>query len=139
MTASTLGRRLAAAAGVVILPVLIGCGADRVQMRGTVTYDGNPIDNGTIVFVPDGGDSRPKTATRITDGKYEFEPNFGPLPGKYKVEITWDKKTGRKISTGDADSRDETKQVLPSQFNTQTTLTAEIKRGETTLDFHLPK
>jgi hypothetical protein len=133
-------RRLLAAA-LVVLALLPGCGPARAPLQGTVSYDGAPIDNGTISFIPEGaeGPARPKAATRITNGQYAFEPNFGPFPGKYKVEITWDQKTGRRISTGDADSRDETKQILPSKYNTQTELTAEVKRGQTKLDFNLPK
>jgi hypothetical protein len=60
-----------------------------------------------------------------------------PTAGSYKVRITWDKKTGKKVSTGDADSRDETKQVLPAKFNTDSTLTAEVKASSPVLDFEL--
>jgi hypothetical protein len=129
-----------AAAALLLLAALPGCtGGARVPLRGAVSYNGSPIDNGTIVFVPEGGADRPrpKAGARIAGGRYAFEPNFGPFPGRYKVEITWDKKTGRRISTGDADSRDETKQLLPAKYNAQTTLTAEVKGGQTQLDFTL--
>ena len=109
-------------------------------MKGTITYNSVPIDNGTIVFIPEGlPKGTPKAGTRIAAGAYAFEPGFGPFPGKYNVEITWDKKTGRKVSTGDADSRDETKQILPAKYNTQSTLTAEVKSGEPKRDFALDK
>ncbi len=124
-----------------LLAGVTGCGgSDRGDVSGTVTLDGTPIDNGTIVFVPEGGggvDAHPKAGAKIIDGKYLFEPGFGPYPGKYKVEVTWDKKTGKKVSTGDADTRDETKQMLPAKFNTATTLTAEIASGKSTKDFQL--
>jgi hypothetical protein len=135
------GRRLLAGL-LLLLIVLPGCGrGSRIPLQGAVQYAGNPIDNGTVTFIPEGGadETRPKAGTRITDGKYAFDPNFGPFPGRYKVQITWDRKTGRKISTGDADSRDETVQVLPGKYNEQTTLTAEVKSGQSKLDFTLEK
>jgi hypothetical protein len=134
------GRRMFA--GLLLLIVLPGCGrGSRIPLQGEVSYDGKPIDNGTITFIPDSGgdEKRPKAGTRIAGGKYAFEPNFGPLPGRYQVQITWDWKTGRKISTGDADSRDETKQILPAKYNQQTTLTAEVKNGQPRQDFNLEK
>jgi hypothetical protein len=137
------GRRLLLAGGLLLLIALPGCGGNsRVPLQGQVSYNGQPIDNGTITFAPEGGstaDTRPKAGTRIAGGKYAFQPSFGPLPGHYKVLITWDWKTGRKISTGDADSRDETKQILPPKYNGQTTLTADVKGGKTREDFNLEK
>lgn len=121
------------------LLTLAGCGGpSRVPVSGAVTVDGAPVDNGTITFVPTGAAAAgapPKASARITDGKYAFEPDFGPMPGAYSVEITWDKKTGKKVSTGDADMRDETKQMLPAKYNAQTTLTADVKSGMPPLDF----
>lgn len=129
-------------ATVTLFALLPGCGGDgRVKLEGAVSYDGTPIDNGTITFVPAGGEDakRPKASARITDGKYAFEADFGPMPGAHRVEVTWDKKTGKKVSTGDADMRDETKQVLPAKYNAQSTLTADLVRGETKKDFALTK
>jgi hypothetical protein len=135
------GRRLLAGL-LLLLIALPGCGrGSRVPLQGTVHYGGTPIDNGTITFIPDGkaDETRPKAGTRIADGKYAFEPNFGPFPGRYKVQVTWDRKTGRKRSTGDADVRDETKQELPAKYNVQTTLTAEVNSSQTKLNFSLEK
>ena len=142
MITPRLGSHGSAVAAIVALSLLAGCdgGPERVPVRGMVTYNSVPIDNGTIVFIPEGlPKGVPKAGTRIAAGAYAFEPGFGPFTGKYTVEITWDKKTGRKVSTGDADSRDETKQMLPAKYNSQTTLTAEVKRGETKCDFTLDK
>ncbi len=121
-----------------------GCGGDsRVAVKGVVTYGDDKVDNGTIVFVPDddgpGSEQRFKVGTRIKDGVYDVPANIGPVPGKYRVELTWDKKTGRRISNGDADGRDETKQLLPPQYNKASTMTVEIKRGANVHDFLLKK
>ena len=142
MTSSFFSGRRLLAGLLLLLIALPGCGrGTRVPLQGSVHYAGSPVDNGTITFIPDGGtdDTRPKAGTRITAGRYVFEPNFGPFPGRYKVQITWDRKTGRKRSTGDADLRDETIQVLPGKYNVQTTLTHEVKSGQTKQDFNLEK
>jgi hypothetical protein len=60
--------------------------------------------------------------------------------GKYKVQILWMKSTGKKVPSGDGDLKnDETKQILPPEFNSRTTLTADIGSGQNTKDFTLPK
>jgi hypothetical protein len=127
-----------------VLPVLTaftllaaGC-SSHVPLAGDVTFDGQPIDEGTITFVtPQGAKEETKSTCRIEGGKYKFEKDSGPAPGKYKVEITWLKKTGKKVPTGDLEPQDEKLQVLPAKFNTQTTLTAEVKSGVKKLDFAL--
>ena len=52
---------------------------------------------------------------------------------------TWKKPTGKKVPTpGDpGTTMDETAQVIPPQYNTQSKLTADIKSGSNTADFAL--
>ena len=50
-----------------------------------------------------------------------------PTPGKYRVKIFWNKKTGKKISGGDGPNLvDQTTQVLSPRFNVKTELTVDI-------------
>jgi hypothetical protein len=119
-----------------VLLAATGCGTGRVPLTGEVKFDGTPIDDGTITFVAEGADAA-KYGAHVEDGKYKFDKETGPMPGKYKVEVTWLKKTGRKVSTGDGEVRDEKANALPAKFNVQTTLTAEVKSGSTKMDFPL--
>jgi hypothetical protein len=114
-----------------------GCGSGNVPVAGDVTYEGQPIDDGAITFVSQGGEPETKASCHIAGGKYKFEADRGPAPGKYRVEVTWLKKTGKKVPTGDGDPQDEKVQVLPAKFNVQSTLTAEVKSGTRKLDFAL--
>jgi hypothetical protein len=128
------------------LTVLSGCGygsSDRVPVQGKVTFDGQPVDNGIISFIPEGGSGgksgHPQVNADIVGGNYKLESGKGPMPGKYRVEILWKKKTGRQVPTpGDETAlMDETQQVLPPQYNTQSTLTADIEAKSNTKDFPL--
>ena len=113
------------------LTVLAGCGGGRTSVEGTVTFNGESVDDGGINFIPEDGSGK-KSGGEIKDGKYSISTDRGPPPGKYKVEIYWNKKTGKtvidKADTGAKTS--ETSQVIPAQFNTSTTLTTEIKSGK---------
>lgn len=118
---------------------LVGCGNGERSLTGTVTVDNQPIDDGMIVFAPSGeGDKRQKVAVQIINGKYVVESAKGLTDGKYRVEITWMKKTGKKVPTGDgAEMRDESVQSLPAKFNTSSMLMADIPAPSNQLDFPL--
>jgi hypothetical protein len=118
--------------------IVVGCGGPRGAVSGTVTLDGAPIEKGMITFEPAEGSGLSKVAAEIVAGKYELPADRGPLPGKYKVEFTSQKKTGRKVPTGDGDATiDETEQALPPKFNTQSTYSVDITRGANKNDFQL--
>lgn len=115
-----------------------GCGGSKSSAEGTVTCDAGTVDTGSVTFVPtSGGDQAVKVSGRVFDGKYTIDESQGLAPGKYKVEINWNKKTGRRVSTGDGASWDETKEGLPAKYNTQSDLTADVKPGPNTLNFDL--
>jgi hypothetical protein len=122
---------------------LAGCGGgSRVPVTGSVSFNGEPVDNGSISFIAAdaaAGGEAVNAGGDIKDGKYSIAADRGPKPGKYKVEIYWNKKTGRTVPTpGDAAvPMPETKQTLPPKFNKQSQLTADITSGRNTVNFDL--
>lgn len=66
-----------------------GCGGPegpkRFAITGTVTREGQAVDNGNIQFTPTGGG--PSTMSSITDGVYKFTAQSGPVAGKHSVQI----------------------------------------------------
>lgn len=121
----------------IVLPVvfLTGCGGS-ARIEGNVTLDGQPVDGGTIAFVsPDGQGGN--AGGRIQGGKYAIETKLPP--GAYKVEINWMKSTGKQLpnKSDPGTTVDETKQVIPMEYNTQSKLTADIKSGSNTFNFEL--
>ncbi len=81
---------------VVLSVICIGCGKSTpvqpAQVRGMVTFQGQPLSGGTIVFAPDrerGGSGKPIVATLEPDGTYRLiaTGSAGIPPGWYRVAI----------------------------------------------------
>jgi hypothetical protein len=120
---------------------LVGCSSDsdRSRVQGSVSYNGEPVDDGGIAFVPEGGgESQVRTTGLIQDGRYDLDSKRGPYPGKYRVEIYWNKKTGRQLANRTKTAfRDERTQAIPPKYNEKTELVRDVKSGRNTLDFDL--
>ncbi len=122
-----------------------GCGEsgpERLAASGEVTLDGQPLETGSIAFIPAEGTQAPSVGGTIENGRYELPAEKGALVGKYNVRITSMQKTGKQIEAGSPEPPgtmvDEVKQVIPPRYNTETELTAEVTAdGENTFDFKL--
>ena len=106
--------------------VLSGCAEPapkRGAVRGSVTVDGQPVAAGKVrFFALTNGIS---AEGEIRDGRYEIPAEKGPTAGRYRVEISAEQKTGRKIPDRDGapgDMKDETVNVIPHKFNRDSTL-----------------
>ena len=131
--------RLAFVPALCSLVFLTGCGGGS-RIEGTVTLDGQPVEDGTITFYPEGGkDQGPNVPGEIKDGKYSIDSSRHLKPGSYRVEIYWFKKTGKQIQNKNdpGTSIDETKQVIPDEYNRDSKTKAEIKSGSNTQNFEL--
>jgi hypothetical protein len=123
--------------------LLAGCGPGvegRYPVRGKVSYNGELVASGSIVFVPADPDAKGviRAGGTITDGEYDIPAKYGPYPGAHKVEIVWRRPTGRKITADDPPVLiDERVNVIPAKYNEQTELTVEIARDENVFDFAL--
>jgi hypothetical protein len=69
-----------------------GCGYRRptqVKTTGTVTLDGEPVSQASLMFIPDSG--RPASGSTNTDGEFELSSyggNDGLPAGNYRVTVT---------------------------------------------------
>jgi hypothetical protein len=135
-------RRLLAAAFAIVLLVAAGCSNGRNSVQGKVSYDNNPVDSGSIVFSPEGDPAgRPQAKGEIKGGEYSISSNEGPSTGKHKVQVYWNKKTGKQIGTpGDASVKtDQVIQMIPKKYNSETTLSVDISSGSNEQNFALKK
>ena len=125
---------LAALAGV------MGCG-DRgpklASVRGTVTYKGKPVPNGTVTFIPASGQHA--TGEIRPDGSYtltSFRPGDGAIPGTYKVVVVAiQDMTGRLPE----DRTPLPPPIVPNKYTSiaTTDISVEVKEGENQIDLPL--
>ena len=127
------------------LAPLIGCGcttatsAPVVEAEGAIAYDGQPVADGIIAFIPVDADERTGSGGAVQNGKYRVYPEANLKPGTYRVEIRWGKPTGEKKEAGYGQSPDVIAEALPDKYHARSILTAELKAGMNTVDFNLEK
>jgi hypothetical protein len=118
----------------------IGCGKGGATVEGRVTFDGQPVEAGTIVFEPADG-AGPSAGGAIENGRYRLAGDAGVTPGKKTVRITAMRKTGRQIEEGPpappGTMVDEIEQFIPATYNTNSSLQVDVTGGQSTHDFVL--
>ncbi len=133
------GMKLSA---VLVLAALAGCGGSgRPTIHGQVTFDGEPVEEGTISFEPADGIG-PTTGGSIAGGKYQLSGEAAPVPGKKRVRISAGRRTGRSIPAGEPFPPDvmveEIERYIPNVYNTRSTLNCEVNaKGPNQFDFDL--
>ena len=125
---------------------LAGCGPEALNdqpktgtVTGTVTMDDKPMANVHVVFEPvkDGGKSRGRSATAVTDDKGHYELRFnastmGAKIGRNIVRITTPSDAPG-IGGGDP------KEPIPSKYNKRSEFKVEVKEGENDIPIELFK
>jgi hypothetical protein len=124
-------RRLILAICLGVLGFTIGCGSGGPQVypvKGTVSFDGQPVPEGEIIFFP--ADMSTPYVGKITNGAFECR-----LPaGENRVEIT----ATRESPTPAPDGLPNYESYIPSAYNTQSTLTASVTpEGDNAFTFEL--
>jgi hypothetical protein len=113
------------------LLVASGCaeqGEPLYPVSGEVTFEGEPLAEGTIAFVPI--DGRSPHATPITAGKYEVELPAGPQ----KVVIEASRFIGPEDKVMGLRPRE---QFVPDKYNIESTLQVEVKSDQAN-EFNFP-
>lgn len=75
----------------VTLPLwLIGCGPQQGQLSGTITYRGQPLQSGEILFTGDEsrGHNCPGVIVEIENGTFRTPPERGHWGGAYIAYVT---------------------------------------------------
>lgn len=115
---------------------LSGCGGPvRRAVAGSVTLDGQPLDEAVIVFVPLGPGGR-KTGGPIAAGRFAMSRDVGLLPGRYRVEVADDPP----IDPGMRPDRMRPvpRRQLPVAYSVASPLTVEVTAdGPAEFDFQL--
>ena len=101
---------------------------------GKVTLDGQPLQEGTIAFDPTDG----ATATaggNITNGQYSVPLDSGPKIVRIEATKVISSTKDPASSTGALIEVRES--IIPTKYNQQSELKADVKSGENTFDFDL--
>lgn len=124
-----------------IICLTCGCGGSggggsdgRLAISGSVHYKNEPVQNGSIEFVPHPG-VKTTSGSPITNGRFSIPADKGLEPGAYTVKISA-MEVIPPSEPGGLPGPDP-KELIPAKYNTKSTLTREIKAGETTLEFKL--
>lgn len=102
---------------------LAGCGDSgpaKYGVTGSVTLDGQPVEQGEIRFLSADAQGTPY-AGQIVNGKFDCQVT----EGQKRVEIT----ATRESPTPAADGLPNFVSYIPAAYNSQSTLTAEVKPG----------
>jgi hypothetical protein len=129
------------------MALLCGCtdnGPDRVVVSGAVTYNGKPVSEGTIRFIPQATSQVPTAGATIADGKYKVDLRGGVPAGTHKVAIEAYRRVPFTPRPGQPPPRNYldgkiTQQYLPRSCNAASKLEITIEPGsrEITRNFDL--
>lgn len=97
------------------------------MVAGTVTLDGRPLPDATVLFTPD---SRGRTSQGLTDGEGHYRLLYlrdieGANLGRHTVRITTASEENRR------------RELLPRRYHAKTILEATVAPGENRCDFEL--
>ncbi len=73
------------------LAVLAGCGrgaGGRQEVSGSIKLKGQPLDQGSITFIPLSDNKSTQEGAAIANGQYKIDRQHGLMPGAYRVSIT---------------------------------------------------
>ena len=132
------GRKIGRFALFAVFIGLFGCGekSEKAQLgkvSGSVEYQGKPLSQGAIAFIPEKGHS---ASGKIKDGQIvevtTYEPGDGAPIGLHQVTIS-------AVDNPNADMYTKTKSVIPVKYTDpkQSGLNAQIKAGENVLKYDL--
>ena len=121
----------------VALPAILATGCSsgpRLAVSGTVKYKGQLLDQGRIEFHRPSGKGT-QSGDVIQNGRYSIPRDKGLLPATYEVRIfSYDQK-GPKLEAIPGEAGLGFKERIAKKYNTESTLKAEVKPGNTTFDF----
>ena len=123
---------------------IVGCSDSselRGRVHGKVTIDDKPLPSAKIRFFS--LSSGVGTDGTVKDGVYDISVSNGMTAGKYRVELSFAKSTGRKVPDPDAgagDMKDEVVEDLPAKFNRNSTIQIDFDpKQDKSIDLNLKR
>jgi hypothetical protein len=118
--------------------LVASCGDNSVPrhpIKGQVTFQGKPVEMGTIRFTADAavGNVAPACYAQIKDGRYETNPEESPTTGRYHIQVM-----GIDLARAVLNPPPGTPPDLPALFLPYET-TVEVPAPEGTFNIEVPK
>lgn len=134
----SLGRLTGLMMVAVLLTTVVGCGegtGGKAKIAGAVTYQGEAIPEGEIIFTPISGEGE-TVAGKISQGKYTCDVP----PGKAQVRITGYRPVPGKFDTSNPGEKTPLIEMfIPEKYNSRSTLEVTVEGSNSALDFTLTK
>lgn len=132
--------------GLLLLLGLVGCGGvsdplNRQAVSGTVTLDGELLNNGSISFDPQDREHGRSGGAVIENGKFRLDRQRGLPPGSYTVRIhSADSSTAPVVDEAmPGDSRQVARERIPAHWNSQSEQTVTVEDGgKNQFEFAIP-
>jgi hypothetical protein len=149
MTTSHVMRFTAIAFTLLSSVLLVGCGPkhpfETASTSGTVAYNGVPLKEGIIRFVPLEGTPGQKTSVNIVNGDFAVDAANGPAVGEHRIEIESTDLAGLEMDDENAIGRlkaTRTRRIdailVPPEYNSRSQLRRTILSGrDNPFDFEL--
>ena len=130
-----------------------GCGSKSegpqlASVSGTVKFEGQPLENSQVVFLPDAPGAPPASGATDKNGYYRLmtrTPGDGAVVGKHRVTVSArgpDKVLPEgQLATGLLGNTEPGDPLIPEKYFLPDTsgLTREVKSGRNTIDIELTK
>jgi hypothetical protein len=125
--------------------IFVGCSdpyEGRKAVNGTVKLAGQPLKEGSILFMPLDKQSS-QSGAAITNGEYRIPRQRGLKPGKYLVQLTAGE--GRASNPADivgpgGSDNVVSFELIPEEYNTKSQQKVEVQSsGTNQFDFEIPK
>ena len=137
-----LDRLFVGCAWTLFCVVLCGCGSDGPELAdvtGTVTLDGKPVPNATVIFNPVEAGGSTSLGKTDDQGNYRLEysqDKKGAMLGKHEVEISTQKIAADEMPD-DGGAAQTAYVPIPAKYRKRGELTAEVKDQRNKIDFAL--
>ena len=118
---------------VCVLAIALGCdkGPAVAPVTGIVTQDGQPLNGAMVEFQPDKG--APSYGITDETGRYQIQyqtNRMGALLGHHYVSV----RTEGEVTDPKTDMTVNVPETVPQEYNDETTLEFEVKKGKNNFD-----
>lgn len=123
-----------AVGGVLAMMFATGCGpgnaSGRLAISGTVTFQGKPLDQGTIQIISLDPGKQAISGGMIKDGKFSIAADKGLAPGKYRVRISSPEEGSGATPAMPGDPAPVAKERIPPEYSgPESKLEIEVTKG----------